>query len=160
MATRIQIKVAIVVALIAAALVGRPVSPLWLTLSVIAFGAFNVFLDASGTAWIRALAIAGTIGALVLPNWFFGPVALLAWLVWVPAFAVAWALARDSRHDPGCDSTFDVPISGGPGRSRGCEATRLMPDAGGHGHIPSVGGWSQGITSCRRRWSIRSTAHD
>jgi hypothetical protein len=101
MATRIQIKVAIVVALIAAALVGRPGSPLWLTLSVIAFGAFNVFLEAPGTEWIRALAIGGTIAALVLPNWFFGPVALLAWLVWVPAFAVAWALARDPRHDPG-----------------------------------------------------------
>ena len=89
-------------ALIAAALVGRPGSPLWLTLGVIAFGGFNVFLDAPGTEWIRALAIGGTLAALVLPNWFFGPVALIAWLVWVPAFAVAWALAPDPpRHDPG-----------------------------------------------------------
>ena len=102
MATKIQIKGSIVVALIAAALVGRPGSPLWLTLGVIAFGGFNVFLDAPGTEWIRALAIGGTLAALVLPNWFFGPVALIAWLVWVPAFAVAWALAPDPpRHDPG-----------------------------------------------------------
>jgi hypothetical protein len=101
MATRIQLKVAIVVALIAAALVGRPGSPLWLTLGMIAFGAFNVVLDAPGTEWIRALAVAGTLAALVLPNLLFGPVALTAWLVWVPAFALAWALARDPRHDPG-----------------------------------------------------------
>ncbi|PYR27990.1 MAG: hypothetical protein DMF92_15160 [Acidobacteria bacterium] len=102
MATKIQIKGSIVVALIAAALVGRPGSPLWLTLGVIAFGGFNVFLDAPGTVWIRALAIGGTLASLVLPNWFLGPVALIAWLVWVPAFAVAWALAPDPpRHDPG-----------------------------------------------------------
>jgi len=98
--TRTQVKVAIVVALIAAALASRPGLPLWLTLGVIAFGAFNVFLDAPGTEWIRALAIGGTLAALVLPNWFFGPVTLIAWFVWVPAFAVAWAIARDPR-DPG-----------------------------------------------------------
>lgn len=101
MATNIHIKVVIVVALIAAALVGRAGSPLWLILGVTAFGAFNVFLDAPGTAWIRAFAISGTLAALVLPNWFFGPVALIAWLVWVPAFAVAWAFARDPGHDSG-----------------------------------------------------------
>jgi len=100
MSTGTQIKLAIVVALIAAALVGRPGSPLWLTLALIAFGAFNVFLDAPRTEWIRALAIGGTLAALVLPDWFFGPVALIAWFVWVPAFAVAWALARDP-HEPG-----------------------------------------------------------
>jgi len=43
MATKIQIKVAIVLAWIAAAGVGRPGSPLWLNLGMIAFGAFNVF---------------------------------------------------------------------------------------------------------------------
>jgi hypothetical protein len=99
MATRIQIKVAIVVALMAAALVGRPESPRWLTLGVIAFGAFNVLLDAPGTESIRAVATGGTFAALLLPNWFFGPVALIAWFVWVPAFAVAWALARNPRHE-------------------------------------------------------------
>jgi hypothetical protein len=98
MATRIQIKVAIVVALIAAALLGRPGLPLWLTSGVIAFGAFNVFVDPPGTGWIRGFAIAGTLAALVLPTWFVGPVALIAWLVWVPAFAAGWALVRGPRR--------------------------------------------------------------
>jgi hypothetical protein len=100
MSTNTRVRAAIVVALIAAAIV-RPGPPLWLAIGAIAFGAFNVFLDAPGTGWIRALAIGGTLAALVLPNWFFGPVALIAWLVWLPAFTVAWALARDPRHDPG-----------------------------------------------------------
>lgn len=98
MATRMQIKAAIVVALIAAALLGRPGSPVWLTLGLIAFGAFNVLIDPPGTEWIRGFAIAGTLAALVLPTWFVGPVALIAWLVWVPAFAAGWALARGPRR--------------------------------------------------------------
>jgi hypothetical protein len=99
MAANICIKVAIVVALIAAAFIGRPEWPLGLTLGAIAFGAFNVWLDAPGTEWIRAVATGGTFAALVSPNWFFGPVALIAWFVWVPAFAVAWALGRNPRRD-------------------------------------------------------------
>jgi hypothetical protein len=99
MPSNIQIKLAIVAALIAAALAGRPEPPLWLTLGVIAFGAFNVFLDAPGTEWIRALAIGGTLAVLALPTWFLGLATLIAWFLWVPAFAVAWALARDP-HDP------------------------------------------------------------
>jgi hypothetical protein len=96
--TRARIKLAIVVALIAAALLGRPAAPIWVTFAALAFGAFNTFLDAPGTGVIRALAIGGTLAALVLPRWFLGSVALIAWFAWIPAFAVAWALARDP-HD-------------------------------------------------------------
>jgi len=98
--------------------VGRD-RPLWLTLGMIAFGAFNVFLNAPGTEWIRALAIGGTLAGPLVAQLVFRPVAFIAWLVWVPAFAVAWALARDPRHDPGerhasahraCDSHRGVAI--------------------------------------------------
>src|SRR5258706_6684139 len=95
--TRTQMKVAIVVVLVAAAGVGRTGAPLWLTLGALGFGAFNVFVEVPGTQWIRAIAVAGTLGALVVSGWFFGLITLFAWSVWVPAFAVAWALARDRR---------------------------------------------------------------
>src|SRR4051812_35830834 len=88
------VKIAMVAALVAAALAGRPESPPWLTLGVVVFGACNVWLDRPGTAWIRALAVAGTFAVLARPDLLFGPVALAAWLLWVPAFAVAWAAGR------------------------------------------------------------------
>jgi hypothetical protein len=96
---RTHIKIAIVAAVIATALIGRTGSAPWATVGAIAFGAFNVFFDAPGTGWIRALAIAGTLAALAWPNGLMGSVGLIAWLVWPPAMAVGWAVGRNRRGD-------------------------------------------------------------
>jgi hypothetical protein len=91
--TRPLLKVVVVAALAGAVVIARPEWPLWLTLVAIAFGAFNVLADAPGVAWSRGLAIGGTLAAIAVPEWLAGPVALIAWLLWVPAFAVAWVAA-------------------------------------------------------------------
>jgi hypothetical protein len=94
-----HIKIALVVALAAAALAGRPLASGWLTVVMLTFGVFNVMFAAPGTEWIRGAAIVGALAALAFPRLFFSPVAAMAWFAWPPAFAVSWALARDPR-DP------------------------------------------------------------
>src|SRR5215471_4574187 len=92
-----QIKIALVVALIADALLSRPDWSQRFTIPLVAFGLFNVLFPSPGTEWVRGLSIAGTLAALALPQWFFGPVATIALFTWLPAYAVAWALSRDPR---------------------------------------------------------------
>jgi hypothetical protein len=94
-----HIKIALVVALTAAALVGRPHWSIWLTIPLLAFGIFNLFFAAPGTEGIRGAAIVGALAALAFPQLFFGPVAAMALVAWPPAFAVGWALSRNPR-DP------------------------------------------------------------
>jgi hypothetical protein len=94
-----QIKVALVVALIAAALVPRPPWATRFTIPLVAFGVFNVLFSAPGTEWIRGAASIGSLAALVRPQLFLAPLIIMSWFAWPPAFAVAWALGRESR-DP------------------------------------------------------------
>lgn len=99
MTTRALIKLGILTLLIGAAVVGPRGLPTWFTLAALAFGAFNVVIEIPGAGWIRAFAAVGTFAALLVPGQFFvGSLVLIAWSFWIPAFAVAWALARDPRH--------------------------------------------------------------
>jgi hypothetical protein len=93
-----RIKLAITVALVAAAVIGRPPWSIWLTAVLLLFGAFNVVFVAPGTEWVRALAIGATFSALLFPS-FAGPFVFFGSLMWPPAFAIAWAAGRDPRHD-------------------------------------------------------------
>lgn len=67
----------------------------WLLL----FGIVNVLFDLPGTWIVRAIAIAATVLGLIWPGDLRALVALIAWLVWPPAFLVSWALAREPRDD-------------------------------------------------------------
>jgi hypothetical protein len=96
--TATQIKLAMIVALIAAAVIGHSTLSTSLTFGLLAFGVFNVLFAPPGTGWVRALAIGATLSSLILPS-VFGPLVLLVWLVWPPAFAVSWALARERQQD-------------------------------------------------------------
>ena len=94
-----QIKTALVTVLIATALIGRysssriPQPELLLDGGLLLFGVINVLLPTPGTLWVRAMAIVATIAALLWPGDLLTLVVLLVWLVWPPAFMVAWALA-------------------------------------------------------------------
>src|SRR5712671_3787817 len=103
MSRRIQVKAALAL-LVGAAIVGhqayhyRP-APDWFFLALPFFGIVNVVFAPPGTRWVRAIAIGSTFAALLWPA-LFGSLIFLAWLVWPPAFMVAWALASRSDADP------------------------------------------------------------
>jgi hypothetical protein len=112
MSRRIQTKAALVALLVGAAVVGhqtdnsfRPM-PSWFSLGFLLFGIVNVLFSAPGTQKVRATAIGATVAALLLPA-LIGPVLFLAWLVWPPAFMVAWALERRSGDGPGVGQQED-----------------------------------------------------
>src|SRR5688572_23016560 len=96
-----QLKAALVTSLVVAALLSRyapsfrPAS-VWFILGLLAFGTVNVLLAAPGTEWIRATAIGASFAGLLWPAAFGGTVMLLAWLLWPPAFMVAWAVAGET----------------------------------------------------------------
>jgi hypothetical protein len=87
-------KIVLVVALAAAALqdVGDRV-----TVGALLFGVFNALFARAGTAWIRGLAIGASFLMMLLPGDARLGMVFLAWLLWPPAFLVAWALGREQH---------------------------------------------------------------
>src|SRR6185436_18049409 len=69
----------------------------------------NVLAEVPGTTTIRLIAAVATFGALILKDestevW----AVLLAWLIWLPAFMVGWALARRSSEIAVADSPVGI----------------------------------------------------
>src|SRR5207247_140938 len=98
-------KVALVTLLVAAGMAGHRIYNSatgfeQFALGLLLFGIANVLLSAPGTKWVRAIAIGVTVVALLWPAANLLLVAIIAWLVWCPAFMVAWALARQSNSTP------------------------------------------------------------
>jgi hypothetical protein len=99
-----QLKAVLVALLVGAAVLGhqmysyRPAAD-WFFLGWLTFGIFNVLFSPPGTQRVRAIAIGATFASLLWPTLFAG-VVFLAWLVWPPAFMVAWALASRSTANP------------------------------------------------------------
>lgn len=92
MSSGMPLKVAGVTVLIAAAVIGGAIERF--AVAMLIFGIVNVLASARGTTWVRAAAVVASLVAFAAP---VGPrmlVAVLAWLIWPPAFLVAWALAR------------------------------------------------------------------
>jgi hypothetical protein len=103
-----HIKTALVVVLVAIALLRRCPGCGWasgaaFTVGVLAFGIVNVVASVPGTLWVRVAAVALSVGALIAPVQAGSALLPLAWLVWPPAFIVAWALARETRSEPDVD---------------------------------------------------------
>jgi len=87
------------IVLIAAVLVMPSTQRGWLVYGLLFFGIANVLFDVPGTMLIRTIAVAGTFVALVWQDSSAASWAvLLAWLLWPPAFMVAWALGKRSRN--------------------------------------------------------------
>ena len=103
MPTRIPTKLAIVLLLVGAALLGRSTDRF--VLGLLAFGILNALWSPPGTAWVRGLAIAGCAIGLIFPSGAFTIfITFLFWLLWLPAFLVGWSLTRKppiGERDPG-----------------------------------------------------------
>lgn len=86
-------KAGLVAALVGTGLLIEPWPRDWFVPGLLLFGVFNAIVSPPGTLAVRLMAIGGTLAAL----WSRGGlpifVGLLAWLMWPPAYAVAWALA-------------------------------------------------------------------
>lgn len=98
MSSGMPVKVVGVTVLVGAALVGGAIERF--AVGMLIFGIVNVLATARGTTWVRAAAVVASLVAFAVP---VGPrmlVAVLAWLVWPPAFLVAWALARAENGPP------------------------------------------------------------
>jgi hypothetical protein len=76
------------------------------------FAAVNALLMFPGAKLVRAAAILASLYALLLPE-ARPVVALIMWLVWPPAFLIAWALGRERDESSG-----DVRIDLAPTRAR------------------------------------------
>jgi hypothetical protein len=81
-----------------------------------AFGLLNVFLTPPGTGWLRAAAIVAAATGLA---WEASRtlVMILIWLIWPPAFMVAWAISRRS------DVTAGERSIAGPAAGRSARVT-------------------------------------
>jgi hypothetical protein len=122
MSRSVLLKVVLVTALVGLALIGRDVGAFntWITPGLVAFGIVNVVFSPRGTSGIRAVASAGALAALFWPP-IQTLVVLLAWLVWPPAFLVAWALGREVDDSPDVEQP-----------ERSAAATRARDDRGDH----------------------------
>ena len=95
MATMIQVRAALGAMFLAAVIIGHAAFE-WTTIALVLFGAFNLIVPAPGTGWVRGTTVACVVAALVWKDVLLVPVALLAWLVWPPAYMVAWATGRQA----------------------------------------------------------------
>jgi hypothetical protein len=95
-----QVRAALVALLIGTAFVSQPIRDDWSTIVFLLFGILNVVLNPRGTQYVRAVAVGMTFSGLLWPGLIRSILAFLAWLVWPPAFLVAWALARESDAAP------------------------------------------------------------
>jgi hypothetical protein len=106
-----QIRIALVIVLAGAAAVGGLASADRFTFGLLAFGIVNVIFSPPGTTWVRGAAVAASVLALASPGSVRTLLILLAWLVWPPAFMVAWAIARQAAA-PGDETSGEGPAAG------------------------------------------------
>ena len=100
----IFIKFGIVILLLAAAIVGKRDAAeslgTWASPLIFGIGAFNALFSVPGTFWIRTFAVAAAFIAFLFPP-AQGMVVLLFWLLWPPAFLLAWSWSRSLIDDDG-----------------------------------------------------------
>jgi hypothetical protein len=95
---RLEVKAALVGVLVVFAAFQRSDVAIWL---IVLFGAVNVVFTPPGTGTVRAVALAATLVLLIVsmkegvPNEAIRVGSgLVIWLIWPPAFMVAWALGK------------------------------------------------------------------
>jgi hypothetical protein len=94
MSKQTLVKIGLLVALAASALVGRHGMSPWMIAGLLAFGVYNALFSTPGTGWVRAYAVLGVVSALLSAGGFVTwLVIIVSILVWPPAFLVTWALA-------------------------------------------------------------------
>ena len=99
----VTIKAGLVALLAAAMVMGPRDSPQlleWVRLLILGIGVFNVVITVPGTFWIRAVSVAASLFALLVPA-ARGAVVLLFWLVAPPVYVLAWATAHSRMDEEG-----------------------------------------------------------
>jgi hypothetical protein len=91
---RLSIKLALAAVVAAVAILG-PIQNFWISIGLLAFGAFNIFAITPGTHWVRAFSVVAVIVGL-LSKAAGALVAILAVLIWPPTYMAVWAIARDA----------------------------------------------------------------
>lgn len=117
MTRQIQLKVALVALLVAAAVIGSG-SIGWYSGGTLAFGIFNVLVTPRGTFGVRMATVAATFAMLLWPlgaGVFFW---LMAWLVWPPAYVVTWMLRIESDRAAAAASATGAVDSTAASRAR------------------------------------------
>ncbi len=101
MLSKAPVKLALIALLIGAALVGRSAlqdSSIWWSAVVLLFGVFNALFSPPGTEAVRAITIAAAAVALLSPL-SSGVFTFFAFVLWAPAFMVAWTLSQRARGE-------------------------------------------------------------
>ena len=104
--SRVRFGAVLVVVLVAAAVIGRAHGP-WVAGGLLAFGLFNAVIAPPGTEVVRLASVLVVAGALVSSDGWWAAIAVIGWLLWPPAYAVAWSLGRradDPLDKPGADA--------------------------------------------------------
>jgi hypothetical protein len=96
MFARINWQLVGVASLGAAAVIGRSVG--WLSIAILGFGLFNVFITAPGTRVVRLVSVAVSIVTLLSPGNDGIVLMLFAWWLWPTAYLMAWAFARQASE--------------------------------------------------------------
>ena len=112
---RVPLKLAGAAMVIGAALIpGGPLPPAgdiraWSGL--LAIGMFSVLVSPAGTSWVRAFGVACAVIGLALPGSVRTLAAFLLWLIWPPAYLVAWS-AESERMQTELDGDGRAPARG------------------------------------------------
>ena len=69
----------------------------WSTVGLIGFGLFNTLVSPPGTLIVRQISVVAALGSLLGPDWLRVFTTIVIWLIWPPAFAVAWSLGSESH---------------------------------------------------------------
>src|SRR5258708_20993404 len=115
------VKLALILILAAAMVGGNHTMGPWIQYGIVAFGVFNIVFSPRGTAGVRALAIAASMAALALPHAWWGIILVIGWLVWPPAYAVAWSLGRRAA-----DGSPPLPEGSAEGRRARTAAAAII----------------------------------
>ena len=95
MSHQLRVKLLVVLMLFLAATVTTAGG--WATAGLIGFGLFNTLVSPPGTFIVRQVSVATALGSLLGPDWLRVFTTIVIWLIWPPAFAVAWSLGSESH---------------------------------------------------------------
>ncbi len=103
MSTRVPLKLALVTMLVGAALIRNGVPGTGfadrLVLGILAIGIFSALVSPPGTLWIGSCGVLCSFIGLLFPGAPRTFVVLLLWLIWPPAYLVAWSVESATLNE-------------------------------------------------------------
>ena len=122
MSKGVPLKVAVVTMLVGTALIRNGVPTVVfaigrLVLGILAIGIFNVVVSPPGTLWVRGFGVVCSFIGLLFPDGPRAVAVVLLWLVWPPAYLVAWSL-ESARFEAELEPPSDAAPIRRAGHSR------------------------------------------